>query len=110
MIFSLHAKGTSMPLRRQSALLIIEVSCDGTVHHMIDRMVSEHWKAYTEYEIRIVFDMGLWPYYSMNYVNVPRAIFTLAARSPPAKFARHLPRLQRITTLEVCVHLEISDC
>lgn len=26
------------------------------------------------------FVTGLWPYYSMNYVNVPRAIFTLAAR------------------------------
>ena len=93
MILPLHANGTSMPPKRQSALLIIEVSCDGTVHHMFDRMVSEHWEAYTEYEIRIVFVTGLWPYYSMNYVNVPRAIFTLAARSSPAKFARHLPRL-----------------
>ena len=49
------------------------------------------------------------PYYSMNYVNVPRAIFTLAARSSPAKFARHLPRLHKITTLEVCIHLKIPE-
>ena len=78
---------------KQSGPLTTEVSCDGTVHRTIDTMVFEHWKAYTEYEIRIVLVTGLWHYYSMNYVNVPRAIFTLAARSPSAKFARHLPRL-----------------
>jgi hypothetical protein len=65
---------------KQSGTVLIEVSCTSTVHHTIDRMVSEHWRAYTEYEIRNVFVTGLWPYYSMNYVNVPRAIFTLAAR------------------------------
>ena len=68
---------------KQSGTVLIEVSCTGTVHHTIDRMVSEHWRAYTEYEIRNVFCHGpvaLLGYYSMNCVNVPRAIFTLAAR------------------------------
>jgi hypothetical protein len=64
----------------QSGTGLIEVSCTGTAHHTTDRKVSEHWKAYTEYEIRIVFVTGLWPYYSKNYVNVPRAISALVAR------------------------------
>ena len=43
---------------KQSGTVLIEVSCTGTVHHTIDRMVSEHWRAYTEYEIRNVFCHG----------------------------------------------------
>jgi hypothetical protein len=43
---------------KQTGTVLIEVSCAGTVHHTIDRMVSEHWRAYTEYEIRNVICHG----------------------------------------------------